>query len=123
MKLAAWIIAMSVAILFIWGDSTMWEDDTYAVYYIDGDIKLGMKMDDEGSFLGRVNNVIAVGSNDKYVVVQQLTSSELISYVFLDKKKDNVCLDSGQVIEGPYTEPQFKELSKKLSLPKFTKEF
>jgi hypothetical protein len=125
MKIAASIIAMFIVILFIWGDSSMWEDEKYAVYYIDGDVKLGIKVDDDGSFIGRVeNNVIAVGSNEKYVVVKQLTSEpDVISYFVLDKENDNIYLKPYEVIEGPYTEPQFKKLNQKLDLPKFSEAF
>lgn len=125
MKLAASVIAMFIVILLIWGDSSMWEDDVYAVYYIDGDIKLGIKVDDEGSFIGRLeNNVIAVGSNEKHVVVKQLTSEpDVVSYFVLDKDKDHIYLKPYEVVEGPYTETQFEKLSQKLNLPEFSETF
>ena len=94
----------------------MWEDGAYAVYYIDGDIKLGIKIDDKGSFHGRVDSkIIAVGANENY--------SDSVSYFYIDKKKDNIYLNPDEITEGPYTELQFKNLSQKLNFPNFSKEF
>ena len=103
----------------------MWEDGAYAVYYIDGDIKLGIKIDDKGSFHGRVGSkIIAVGANENYVVAKQLiTGSDSVSYFYIDKKKDNIYLNPDEITEGPYTELQFENLSQKLNFPNFSKEF
>lgn len=103
----------------------MWEDEVYAVYYIDGSINLGIKVDDEGTFISRVEHkVIAVGSNENYVVAQQLMDdSDSISYFFIDKKQDNIYLNALQISKGPYTELDFNKLSEKLNLPKFSKTF
>lgn len=123
-KLVALISAILI-IVFIWGDKYMWEDDAYAVYYIDGNINLGIKVDDEGSFHSRVDNeVIAVGSNENYVVAMRLMDdSDSISYFFIDKQKDNIYLNPLQITKGPYTELEFNQLSEKLNLPEFSKAF
>ncbi|MEM5515207.1 hypothetical protein WNY79_20175 [Pseudoalteromonas sp. AS84] len=125
MKLASSIIVIIIVLLLIWSDSNMWEDGTYAVYYIDGDIKLGIKIDDKGSFHGRVDSkIIAVGANESYVVAKQLIAgSDSVSYFYIDKKKDNIYLNPDEITEGPFTELQFKNLSQKLNFPNFSKEF
>ena len=73
MKMKSIISAIIVLALLAGCDSSMWESGDYEVYYIDGDINLGIKIDDEGTWHGRVDHeVVAVGVNEKYVVAKQI---------------------------------------------------
>ena len=103
----------------------MWDDGEYEVYYINGDVVLGLKIDNSGTYHGRVDHkVIAVGSNDKYVVAKRLEPDNgTISYFYIAREKDNKYLNPDEITQGPFTELQFSELSKKLDLPEFSKEF
>ncbi|WP_353413011.1 hypothetical protein [Arenicella sp. 4NH20-0111] len=103
----------------------MREDGEYEVYYIDGNINLGIKIDDSGSYHGRVDHkVVAVGANEKYVVAKQLEPGSAVpSYFYIVREKDNVYLNPDEITQGPFTEVRFNELSRKLGLPNFSKEF
>lgn len=103
----------------------MWEDDEYEVYYNDGNINLGIKIDDSGTYHGRVDHkVVAVGADEKYVVVKQLKPGEAApSYFYIVREKDNKYLNSDEITQGPFSAVRFNELSQKLGLPSFSKEF
>ena len=103
----------------------MWEDGEYEVYYIDGNINLGIKIDDSGTYHGRVDHkVVAVGADEKYVVAKQLEPGGTVpSYFYIVREKDNMYLNSNEITQGPFSEVRFNELSQKLGLPSFSKEF
>ena len=68
--------------------------------------------------------VVAVGSNSEYIVVKQFNKeSKEIAYFYLEKTKDNIYKNASEITKGPLSEAEFIELSKKLGLPKITKEF
>lgn len=103
----------------------MWENDDYEVYYIDSHIILGIKIDDSGAYHGRVDHkVVAVGANEKYIVAKQIKPGDTVaSYFYIVKEKDNKYLNQDEITQGPFSEIKFTEISKKLGLPGFTKEF
>ena len=103
----------------------MWEDGEYEVYYIGGHINLGIRLDNSGTYHGRVDHkVIAVGANEKYVVAKQLPSeTEDVSYYYIVREDDNKYLNPDEITQGPFSEIRFKELTKTLGLPIFSKEF
>jgi hypothetical protein len=103
----------------------MWEDGDYEVYYIDGDITLGIKIDNSGTYHGRVDHkVVAVGSNEKYIVAKQLEpGSTISSYFYIVRENDNKYLNPDEITQGPFTEIQFAELTLNLGLPSFSKVF
>ena len=103
----------------------MWEDGEYEVYYIDGYINLGIKIDDSGSYHGRVEHkVVAVGSDEKYVVAKQVNpDTTSTSYFYIVKGDDDHYLNPDEITQGPFTERRFTELRKELGLPEFSQEF
>ena len=118
-------IIVLLAVLLLSGCGPMWEDGEYEVYYIDGDISLGIKLDDSGTYHGRVDHkVVAVGANEKYVVARQLEPDTTVaSYFYIVKENDDKYLNPDEITQGPFTELQFTKLSKELGLPAFSKEF
>ena len=105
--------------------SPMWEDGEYEVYYIDGHVSLGIKLDNSGTYHGRVDHkVVAVGANEKYVVAKQLESgSTTASYFYIVKADDDKYLNQYEITQGPFSEMRFVELTQTLGLPSFSKEF
>jgi hypothetical protein len=105
--------------------SPMWEDGDYEVYYLDGDIALGIKIDNSGAYHRRVcHKIVAVGSNEKYIVAKQLEpGSTIASYFYIERESDNKYLNHDEITQGPYTEIQFAELIQGLGLPSFSKVF
>jgi hypothetical protein len=114
-----------IIVLLLTACGPMWEDGDYEVYYIDGHITLGIKIDDSGTYHGRVDHkVVAVGSNEKYIIAKQLEpGSTAVSYFYIVRENDNKYLNPDEITQGPFTEERFTELSKKLGLPSFSKEF
>ncbi|MFO1368948.1 MAG: hypothetical protein U1F46_08130 [Marinagarivorans sp.] len=104
---------------------TEWRDGKYELIWIDtSGLSLSLNVG-EGGFVERVPpNVVAVGSNSQYIVVKQSNrESKKITYFYLDKSKDNIYKSYNESTRGPLSEVEFIELSRKLGLPKITKEF
>jgi len=104
---------------------TEWRDGKYEVIWIDTPgLSLNLNVG-EGASVERVPpNVVAVGSNSHYIVVKQSNiKSKEIAYFYLEKEKDNIYKNANEIMKGPLSEAEFIELSRKLGLPKFTKEF
>jgi hypothetical protein len=97
---------------------TLWEDEKYAVYWIDSpdNIELGIKVDDS-SFIGR-GRPISVGSDERYLVVRKE-----LGYFYVIKSEDDWKNDHRPGQHGPYTLEEFNEIKKQLKLPEFEKEF
>ena len=123
MKRILGFFILLVVILMIWSDSNLWEDEMYAVYVIDGQAYFGIKIDDEGTFHDRVEpEIVAVGSNDKFVVVARKIKESTI-YFYIEKSEDNIYLDSDEIIETGYSLENFKELKLHHGLPEFSTYF
>jgi len=104
---------------------TEWRDGKYEIIWIDtSGLSLSLNVG-EGGFVERVPpNVVAVGSNSQYIVVKQSNKeSKEIAYFYLEKSKDNIYKNTNEIAKGPLGEAEFIELSRKLGLPKITKEF
>ena len=58
---------------------------------------------------GRVDYVSSIASNDKYIIVKSINSDKnnLTAYWIIDKSKDNVFLNSNEIVEGPLNQNQF----------------
>ena len=119
------LLTSALLVLMLSACGAMWEDGEYEVYYIDGHINLGIKIDNSGSNHGRVDHkVVAVGANDKYVVAKQLEPGSTVpSYFYIVRENDSMYLNPDEITQGPFTEVRFNELSQKLGLPRFSKEF
>jgi hypothetical protein len=103
-----------------------WKDSPYEVIWIDtgGNRTLNHKIS-ENTSIGRVKaEVIAVGSNEKYVVVKQKPiDGSPISYFYIDREKDDKYLNWDEITQGPFSEARFLRLKAELGLPVFSKEF
>ena len=103
-----------------------WSEGDYVVHWIDTteNLTLARKIDSKTS-IGRVRaEVIAIGSNENYIIAKQKNpSTNSISYFYINKKKDGKYLNLEEITEGPFSKSRFMELQKELGLPKFTKEF
>lgn len=102
-----------------------WRDGKYEITWIDtSGLSLNLNVG-EDAFIERVPaNVVAVGSDSQYIVIKQSNKeSKEISYFYLEKDKDSIYKNANEITKGPLSEVEFIELSKKLGLPKITKEF
>jgi len=93
------------------------------VYTIDGQSYFGIKIDDEGTYHGRIEpEIVAVGSNDKFVVVARKIRESTV-YFYIEKAVDNIYLNSDEIIETGYSLEKFNELKKHHRLPEFSAYF
>lgn len=103
-----------------------WREGRYEVLWIDtGENRILALSLGNGDSIGRVESeVIAVGSNKKYVVAKQRSvGTNTVAFFYIDKSKDSSYLNQNEITQGPFSEPQFNQLSKELGLPGFTKQF
>ncbi len=125
MKTLSKIILLSV-VLSACDYGVEWREGEYEVHWINSSHNrtLARKIDSSSS-IGRVGaEVIAVGSNDKFVVAKQKDiDSNSVSYFVINKAKDGKFLNQAEITEGPFSEKRFLELQKDLGLPGFSKEF
>jgi hypothetical protein len=105
----------------------LWSDDPYEVHWVDtgNNVTLARRINGGPDTIGRVDaEVIAVGSNDKFVVAKQREiGSGSISYFYLEKSKDSTYLNLDEITQGPFSEARFTQLKTELGLPEFSKEF
>lgn len=103
-----------------------WRDSPYRVIWIDtGDNRTLNHEISVNTSIGRVEaEVIAVGSNEKYVVAKQKPiGGGSISYFYIERSKDEKYLNGAEITQGPFSEERFIQLKKELGLPDFSKEF
>lgn len=113
----------------------LWTDVPYEVIGTDGVIRLVYSINDHGGSIGRVSGqVVAVGSNEKYVVAKRKQGNswaefdkepitdELMFY-YIEKSKDNMYFNGEEITRGPFTSDEFIKLKSDLGLPEFSKEF
>lgn len=120
------ILRLFLALFLLGCDSrTEWRDGNYEIRWIDTpELSLNLNIG-EGAFVERVPaDVIAVGSNTAYIVVKHRNpKSKVITYFYLEKNKDGIYKNASDVVQGPYSEVEFKELTNKIVLPMFKREF
>lgn len=126
------ISRLIIILLFLFLNScssdSLWESGRYHIYYIDGIDKryLGYALDGGGSYIRIVGKlVVAVGSNDKYIIIKQLysRSPEIIRYYIVYREKDNTVASPHELVSKALTLKEFKNKKSLLGLPDFTKEF
>ena len=104
-----------------------WEDPPYEVHWVDisSNRTLARRIDGSSASIGRVEaKVIAVGSNERYVVAKQISpGTTSTSYYYVDKEMDGKHLNLDEITQGPFSEQAFNKLSHELGLPKFSKVF
>ncbi|BFM49512.1 hypothetical protein [Marinomonas sp. THO17] len=112
------------ALLLVGCDSgALWEDKPYQVLWIDvtDNRTLNYDLGDGGSITRIKAKIIAVGSNDHYIVAKQKEpDTDAVAYYYIEKDNDDKFANGAS---GPYSEVQFLELKKKFDLPEFTKTF
>ena len=106
---------------------TMWEHHPYEVHWIDSNVTLAKRFDDQphSVTIGRIPaNVIAVGINDSYVVAKQKDpGDDRVFYFYIDRVKDSGYENLDEITQGPMSEKTFLDLKVKYGLPEFSKEF
>ena len=104
----------------------LWEDHPYEVHWIDigSNRTLAYSLGNGGS-IGRVEpEVIAVGSNDSYVVAKQRSkTTKIVSYFYIDREKDDKYYNRDKITKGPFNQKEFTEISNLLNLPNFSESF
>ncbi|GAA5441876.1 hypothetical protein Misp06_00037 [Microbulbifer sp. NBRC 101763] len=105
----------------------LWSDHPYEIHWIDteNNVTLARRINGGPDTIGRADSeVIAVGSNDKFVVAKQgVIGSEDISYFYIEKSKDSTYLNLDEITQGPFSEVQFLKIKAELGIPDFSKEF
>ncbi len=112
---------LALCALLIGCDSgVLWEDERYKVMWVDiGDnVILSYKLDSGDSIRRVPPRVVAIGSNEHYVVAQQmsLTTNET-RYYYIDKRKDSAYYNGEDIAVGPLTEEEYNAFKVKLNLP------
>lgn len=120
------LIIICLVLLCSCDSGVEWRDKPYQVIWIDtGDNRTLNHEITGNASIGRVDaEVVAVGSDDKYVVAKQKPiGGGAISYFYIDREKDGRYLNADEITEGPFSEDQFIQLKAQLGLPEFSKEF
>lgn len=102
---------------------TKWEDTPYQVIWIDTkeNRTLVYELDNDTSVERVKAEVIAVGSNEKYIVVKQRDiDNKSISYFYIERSKDGKYQNADEISQGPLSSDKFAELKKQLGLPDFS---
>lgn len=103
-----------------------WKDSPYEVIWIDTNDNRTLNHEiSENTSIGRVDaEVIAVGSNERYVVAKQKPiGGGSISCFYIDRAKDDKYLNWHEITQGPFSESRFLQLKTDLGLPEFSKTF
>ena len=103
-----------------------WRDREYEVGWLDTlDNRSLYRSLGGGSGIGRVSaEVIAVGSDDRYVVAKRRSLDDgSISYFIVDRRKDRPLFNADEITEGPFSVAQFKALKRERDLPDFSAAF
>lgn len=112
----SWRMLVAGFLLFLfldwWTRRTLWEDGDFKVY---GKGVL-VSSDDWGNKRVLDEQIVAMGSNDRYLVIQQWRDGTLHFYI-LDKKSFSLVEISAGV---PYTKEEFERRKAYMDLPPFT---
>lgn len=130
-KITGWIILITSVLLIIacgFSDSKeLWRDGPYIVIWIDNpnNITLNYDVGNGGSVQRVGSRVVSVGSNERYVVVKQITKSafETVNYYVIERKKDNKFSDISKAVIGPLLAKEYEKEKSLKMLPNFSKEF
>ena len=116
---SAWLMT---ACLFDSG--TDWSDGQFEVSWLDGSERyLYYDMGNGGGPSLVKQPVIAVGSNQIYIVIKSRDTAGSISYHYIVKSDEWKIPKGIGIAKGAYTEKEFLELTEKLSFPPFEKSF
>ena len=116
-----------LAVLITGCDSgVLWEEPPYLVQWIDTSENRSLNLSvGDGASIGRVEKeVIAIGSNKKYIVIKRRSViDKKIYYYYLEKEKDKIIYNDTDITKGPFSKEEFQREKKYLKLPEFTKTF
>lgn len=139
-KLRFWILAGLGAILVggswifflhIWND-IYWCNDRYCLVALDSPTKMNLSFYDEGYYSELVGpTVYAIGANEKFLVLKQHPAGKtpgslnraVTNFYIIVRTPSTDFEDRLKGVRGPLTQDDFKKISAKLSLPKFSKTF
>jgi len=132
-------IIPALALLFLTACSGLWLDcywrsEKYVLLAVDAKSQMSLSLDmGGGSALGLVGpTVFAIGSDAKYIVVKQHPARNSFATEFDRSVTDYYIVERSQspdfqarqkLVSGHFSEAQYADLTKKLSLPPFTKTF
>jgi hypothetical protein len=120
------LILVGVSALCGCDSGVEWHDQQYEVSWMDTSENRSLYRSLEGGdAIGRVTpEVVAVGSNEKYVVAKQKSlSNGTFSYYIIDRKKDQPLLNGNEIAEGPFSASEFDALKQERQLPEFSATF
>lgn len=107
----------------LFDSGVLWEDEQYHVAWIDTGDSTTLYYTIENGGVGKIKpEIIAVGSNEFYVVARRKSSPDN-GYYYIKKSKIHPYPGGGDSTHGPYTAAQFAKLKKDLNLPDFEKTF
>ena len=104
-----------------------WRDGYYSVLWIDTFENLTLNYDvGNGDSIGRIGKtILAVGSNNKYVVVKQRLDlkSNITNYYIIDRLRDHKYANPQEFVMGPLSEKEYELKKVIFQLPDFNKRF
>lgn len=119
-------ILLGTLVIVSCDSGVLWRDPPYEVHWIDTSNNRTLAYDlGDGGSIGRVDaEVIAVGSNESYIVAKQRSMEQnKTNYYYIERKEDNKYSNGYEITKGPFNEKEFSALSDKLNLPGFSREF
>ena len=123
---AAALILVGAALFCGCDSGVEWRDKEYEVGWIDTPENRSLYLSlDRGGGIGRVSSeVVAVGSDDKYIVAKQKSPvTGALSYYIVDRRKDDSLLNGNEIAEGPFTSAEFDALKRRRHLPELSATF
>ena len=121
------VLALCLLLLSSCDSGILWSDHPYEVHWVDthSNVTLARRINGGPDTIGRVEaEVVAVGSNSKYVVAKQIElGGSSVNFFYIEKAKDDTYLNLEEITKGPFSEKRFNELKATLNLPEFNKEF
>ena len=121
------LLLLTASVLSGCDSGSKWKSGKYEVYWIDipSDLTLGMDLGD-GTAIGRVMpQVIAVGEDSKWIVAARHPQGDksITEYYYFSKDADHPHKNADEIVQGPFTETQFKQKTSDHGLPPLTKHF
>ena len=119
------IAFLSFTLFFLGCDyKILWTDGAHKVLLIDiENPKLCYDLGErgfKGGFICRVDAVVEVGSNERFIATKSCSDSGC-SYYYLEKSLDDGFIDKKELVKGPYSDKEYEAKRAISGLPK-TKE-
>ena len=116
------------AALFGCDSGDRWESGKYRVYWIDAsaNLNLGYDLGNGGGIIQRVEfQVISIGEDARWIVAARHPEGDKTKteYFYFSKPDDGPYKNMNEIVQGPFTESEFRQKSKDLNLPFLSKHF